>query len=53
MNTKGSNSFSNHYNAVVRYIGYIFIASSGFASNKPGLNSVIFILSIGGVSAAF
>jgi hypothetical protein len=53
MNTKGSSSFLNYYGVVDGYIGYISVASLGFTPNKLGLNLVIFILSVGGVSAAF
>ena len=53
MNTRGSSSFLNYYSAVNGYMGYISAASLGFVSNKLGPNSVVFILSIGGVSAAF
>jgi hypothetical protein len=53
MNTRGSSSFSDYYGAVDRYIGYISVVNSGFIPNKLGLNLIIFILSIGGVSAAF
>jgi hypothetical protein len=53
VNTRGSNSFLDCYSAVNRYTGYISIANLEFASNKPGLNLVIFVLSIGGVLTAF
>jgi hypothetical protein len=33
-------------------MGCIFIVGLGFAPNEPGLNSVIFVLFIGSVSAA-
>jgi hypothetical protein len=52
VNTKGFNSFLNYYNAVNGYIKYISAASSGFVPNKLGPNLVIFISSVGGVSAA-
>jgi hypothetical protein len=42
----------DHCSAVVGYTGCISIASLGFAPNKLGLNSVIFISSVGSVSAA-
>ena len=42
----------DYYNAVNGYTGCISVVSSGFTPNKLGLNSVIFILSIGGMSAA-
>jgi hypothetical protein len=52
VNTGGFNSFLDYYSAVNRYIRYISIASLGFAPNEPGLNLVIFVLFIGGISAA-
>jgi hypothetical protein len=52
VNTGGFNSFLNHCSAVNGYIKYISAAGLGFIPNKPGLNSVIFVLSVGGVSAA-
>jgi hypothetical protein len=52
VNIKGSNSFLDYCNAVDRYIGYISIANLGFTFNKLGLNSVIFILSMGGILIA-
>jgi hypothetical protein len=52
VNTKGSNSFSNYYNAVNGYTEYISIVSLGFTLNELGLNLVVFVLSMGGVSAA-
>jgi hypothetical protein len=52
VNTRGSSSFLNHYSAVNRYIGCISIADLGFTPDKPGLNSVVFVLSINGMSVA-
>jgi hypothetical protein len=52
VNTRGSSSFLNYYNTVDGYIKYISVAGLGFIPNKLDPNLVIFILSIGGVSAA-
>jgi hypothetical protein len=51
VNIRGSNSFLDYYNAVNGYIGYISAAGLGFVPNKLGLNLVVFVLSVGGVSA--
>jgi hypothetical protein len=42
----------DYYSTVNGYTGCIFIASLGFVPDKLGLNLVIFILSVGGMSAA-
>jgi hypothetical protein len=52
MNTGGFSNFLDHCDAVDGYIKYISVAGLGFAPNKPGLNLVIFVLSVGSVSAA-
>ena len=52
MNTGGSNSFLDYYSVVDRYIGYISVASLGFTPKKLGPDLIIFILSVGGMSAA-
>jgi hypothetical protein len=52
VNTKGSNSFLDYYSTVDGYIKYISVAGLGFIPDKLSLNSVIFVSSIGGVSAA-
>ena len=52
MNTGGSGSFLNHCSAVDGFIGWISIASLGFVPVKLSLDSVIFILAIGGVLVA-
>jgi hypothetical protein len=52
VNTEGFNNFLNYYSTVDRYTEYISIASLGFIPNKLSLNSVIFILFIGGILAA-
>jgi hypothetical protein len=53
VNTRGSSSFLNCYSAVDGYTGCISTAGLGFVPNKLGLNLVIFISFMGGVSAAF
>jgi hypothetical protein len=53
VNTRGFGSFLDHCNAVNGYIGCISAAGSGFVPNKLGPNLVIFVLSMGGVLAAF
>ena len=53
MNTGGSDSFLDYYSAVNRFMGWISIISLGFIPVKLSLDLVIFILSIGGVLAAF
>jgi hypothetical protein len=53
VNTRGFNSFLNYYSAVDGYIKYISITGLGFVPNKPGLNLIIFVLSVGGMSVAF
>jgi hypothetical protein len=52
VNTRGFSSFLDYYNAVDGYMGYIFAAGLRFTPKEPGPNSVIFVLSMGGVSAA-
>jgi hypothetical protein len=52
VNTKGSNSFSDYYGAVDGYMEYISVAGLGFIPNELGPNLVVFVLSIGGMSAA-
>jgi hypothetical protein len=53
VNTKGSSSFLDHYSAVDGYIKCISVTGLGFAPNELNPNLIIFILSMGGVSAAF
>ena len=52
VNTGGSGSFLNYYSTVNGFTGWISITNLGFIPIKPGLDLVIFILSIGGVLAA-
>jgi hypothetical protein len=53
VNTKGSNSFLDCCNIVNGYTGCISVASLRFVPNKLSLNLVIFVLSVGGMLAAF